>query len=345
MRRGQGKRVAVVAAFGSIALLTACGVATPTPSPTPSYTSTYIAPPATALAPLTGQTVEPGSLPASSLAAKIDNHPDARPQSGLERTDIVFEELVEGGLTRYVAIWHSDIPAEIGPIRSIRPMDPDIVSPFGGIIAYSGGQYRFVVMMQNTNVYNAIHGQRDTDPVMFRADGRPSPHDVIVRAPELIAMHPDIPAPTQQFSFAPDAAGATAAVSGTPTASISLMFGAASKPSWTWDAGSGTWHRAQGGVPDLDTAGAPLAADNVVVLRVPVTVSQSIPKTELIGSGEAWISSGGRTIHATWSKGSATDLIRLVDDTGTVVRLAPGNTWVELVPLSGSAEFAAPPTP
>lgn len=345
MRRDRGGRAAVVAALGTVALLTACGAPTPAPAPTPSYTSTYLAPPPTALAPLTGETVVPGSLAASSLAAKVDNHPDARPQAGLERTDIVFEELVEGGLTRYVAIWHSDVPAEIGPIRSIRPMDPDIVSPFGGIIAYSGGQQRFVQMMRATNVYNAIHGQSDTADVMFRAQGRRGPHDVIVRAPELIAMHPDIPAPPQQFSFAPDAANATAAVSGAPTEAIALRFGAASQPSWTWDAAGGVWTRAQGGVPDLDTNGVPLSAVNVVVLRVPVTVSQSIPKTELLGSGEAWISTGGRTVHATWSKGSATDLIRLVDDSGTVVRLAPGNTWVELVPLAGSADFVAPPPP
>ena len=71
---------------------------------------------------------------------KIDNHEDARPQVGLNRTDLVFEELVEGGLTRYVAVWHSDVPDAVGPVRSIRPMDPDIVAPLGGIIAYSGGQ-------------------------------------------------------------------------------------------------------------------------------------------------------------------------------------------------------------
>src|SRR5690606_16312609 len=140
----------------------------------------------------------------ASLAAKIDNHWDARPQLGLEYTDIVVEEMVEGGLTRYVAIWHSNVPAEIGPVRSIRPMDPDIISPFGGIVAYSGGQYRFVELMRSTNVYNAIHGQRDTDDIMVRARDRRPPHDVMVRAPQLIAMHADIPAPPQQYAFAPD---------------------------------------------------------------------------------------------------------------------------------------------
>jgi hypothetical protein len=316
------------------------------PTPTPTFSSTYLTPEPMALAPLTGELVAVGALTAPSLAAKVDNHEDARPQFGLERTDLVFEELVEGGLTRYVAVWHSDVPTDIGPVRSIRPMDPDIVSPLGGIIAYSGGQQRFVAMMRNTNVYNAIHGTApDGTELMYRVDGRPGPHDVLVKAPELIARHLDLAAPGQQFSFAPDLASSSAVREGAPVASMALVFGAASKPGWTWDAARGVWARSQGGAADLDTAGVPFSAVNVIVIRVPVTVSQSIPKTELIGSGEAWVSSGGMTIHATWSKGSQTEAIRLVDDTGTVIRLAPGNSWIELVPLAGSVEFVAPPPP
>jgi hypothetical protein len=343
--RGTGRRGLVVVGLGAVALLTACGAATPTPPPTPTYSSTYLAPDPMALAPLTGELVPVGSLSAPSLAAKIDNHVDARPQFGIERADLVFEELVEGGLTRYVVVWHSDVPTEIGPVRSIRPMDPDIISPFGGIVAYSGGQQRFVAMMQATNVYNAIHGQADTADLMYRVDGRPGPHDVLVKAQELIGRHLDLAAPTQQFSFAPDVASSSAAREGTPTESMAIVIGGASHPGWSWDAARGVWARSQDGAPDLDTAGVPYSAINVIVLRVPVTVSQQIPKTELLGSGEAWISSAGRTIHATWSKGSRTDSIRLVDDTGTVIRLAPGNSWIELVPLAGSVAFTAPPAP
>lgn len=342
--RGRFLRVPGIVALAGIALLGACAQA-PMPTPTPTFSSTYLTPEPTALAPLTGETVPVGALTAPSLAAKVDNHPDARPQFGLERSDLVFEELVEGGLTRYVAVWHSDVPADIGPVRSIRPMDPDIISPLGGIVAYSGGQQRFVAMMRDTNVYNAIHGQADTADLMYRVDGRPGPHDVLVRAPELIARHLDLAAPAQQFSFAPDVASSSAVREGTPTESMALVFGSQSKPGWVWDAAGGVWVRSQSGAPDLDTAGVPYSAVNVVVIRVPITVTFSIPKTELIGSGEAWVSSGGMTIHATWSKGSREEAIRLVDDTGTVVRLAPGNSWIELVPLAGSVAFTAPPPP
>lgn len=343
MGQGGARRVAI-AALAVVALLSGCASEGPTlaPMPTPTYSSTYITPEPTDLAPLTGEVIPMGSLTTPSLAAKVDNHPDARPQFGLERTDIVFEELVEGGLTRYVAVWHSDVPKQIGPVRSIRPMDPDIVSPLGGIIAYSGGQYRFVVMMQDTNVYNAIHGQADTADLMFRVDGRPSPHDVLVRAPQLISRHSDLKPPAQQFAFAPDVAASSAVLEGKPTASMSLRFSDASAPGWKWNAERKLWERRQDGAPDRDASGVPFSAVNVVIVRVPVTFDYGLPKTELIGSGEAWVSSGGMTIHAKWSKGSRRAPIRLVDDTGTVIQLAPGNTWVELVPTSGAVSFKAP---
>ncbi|MCS0498814.1 DUF3048 domain-containing protein [Protaetiibacter mangrovi] len=336
----RGRRAtAAVALAATAVLLAGCTPAAsmPTPTPTPSYTSDYETPAPVVLAPLTGLPVDDAaSLAHPSLAAKIDNHWDARPQVGLEQTDLVFEELVEGGLTRYVAVWHSHVPAEIGPIRSIRPMDPDIISPFGGIVAYSGGQYRFVQLMRSTNVYNAIHGQADTDAVMYRTSSKAAPHNVIVKAPELIAMHPDLAPPTQQYSFADEASGATAAREGTPIAGVDLVFGGSSHPSWRWDAASARWLRSQDAVADTDSNGAQLAAVNVVVVRVGVSNDGGVPKTELVGAGEAWVLSGGAMVHASWSKADRTSPIRLVDDTGTVIRLAPGNSWFELVPHSGS---------
>lgn len=333
---------ALVAAvsIGAVAGCSADAPPMPSPTPTPSYTSSYVPPAPYDLAPLTGETVAAGALTTPSLAAKVDNHPDARPQIGLERTDIVFEELVEGGLTRYVAVWHSDVPDLIGPVRSIRPMDPDIISPLGGIVAYSGGQSRFVEMMRRAPVVNAIHGQPDTRDTFFRGDNAPAPHNVLVRAPQVIAQHAELAPPVQQFAFAESIAAATATKEGAPTASIALRFGGQSTPSWTWDAAGQRWLRFMtGGAVDTDAQGAQLSAVNVVVLRVPVQVIQSIPTTQLIGRGEAWISTGGATVRATWSKSSMTAPIRLLDAEGVAVRLAPGNTWVELVPLAGSATF------
>ena len=310
------------------------------PSPSPSV-SVEPAPPLPQfdLAPLRGTSVAAGSLAHASIAAKIDNHPDARPQVGLERTDIVFEELVEGGLTRYIAIWQSDIPELLGPVRSIRPMDPEIISAFGGIVAYSGGQERFVNLMRQTPVYNAIHGQADTASTFYRGGQARAPHNVIVKAKELLAQHTDLAAPTQQFNFAASLPLASAPLDGTPQRVISYRFSTSMGGSWTWDAASSRYLREQGRGPDLDTNRAQLAATNVVVLRVGVTNGLGVPKTELIGSGEAWVSTGGSTVHGSWSKASAESPIRLIGDTGFTIRLVAGNTWIEMVPLEGSVTF------
>ena len=312
---------------------------TPSPSPTPS--STYTPPPPIELAPLRGTTVPAGSLAHASIAAKIDNHPDARPQIGLERTDLVFEELVEGGLTRYVALWQSDIPDLLGPVRSIRPMDPDILSPFAGIVCYSGGQQRFVDLMRRTPVYNAIHGQPDTASTFYRTKEKRAPHNVVVKAKEVLAQHASLPAPAQQFAYAADVASATAAKDGSPTSVVSYSFAGITNGSWTYDAATKLFLRAQNGHADLDSAGHQLTAANVVVLRVGIDNSLGVPKTLLVGSGEAWVSTGGGTVHATWSKASATAPIAIVDDNGVAVRLSAGNTWIEMIPPTGSVQFAA----
>jgi len=314
----------------------------PTPTTSPGYTSNYTPPPATALAPLRGTSVAVGSLKNASIAAKIDNHPDARPQVGLEHTDLLFEELVEGGLTRYVAVWQSDIPELLGPVRSIRPMDPNIISPLGGIVCYSGGQQRFVNLMRNTPVYNAIHGQADTASTFYRTKDKAAPHNVLVKARELLAQHTDIVAPAQQFAYSLDVPSATATKDGAPTAALAYRFSNLIHGSWTYDSSRSVFLREQGGKADLDSAGNQLTATNVVALRVTVSNDINVPRTEMVGSGEAWVSTGGGTSHATWTKGSATDPIHLVDDQGVTIRLAPGNTWIELVPTAGDVQIVAP---
>jgi len=335
-------------AVGVLTLVVVTGCAPermPTPTPTPTWVSTYEEPAPTELAPLRGTTVPAGSLVQSSVAAKIDNHWDARPQVGLELTDMVFEELVEGGITRYVAVWQSTIPELLGPVRSIRPMDPDIVSPFGGIICYSGGQQRFVRLMLETPVYNAIHGQADTSKTFFRTDTKRAPHDVLVKAQDVLSQHPDITPPPQQFAYSLDGESSSAGKDGSPTAVVAYRFSSLFFGTWTWSPTIQQWMREQQGGADLDSDGNQLRANNVVVLRVTVVNDGGVPKTILSGTGEAWVSSGGATVHGTWSKSSPTAPIRLVDENGVTIRLAAGNTWFELLPPGGSVSFTAPAAP
>ncbi|TDW29484.1 DUF3048 domain-containing protein [Cryobacterium psychrophilum] len=311
------------------------------PTPTASgWESTYAEPAPIELAPLRGTEVTAGTLAHPSLAAKIDNHVAARPQIGLERTDIVFEELVEGGITRYVAVWQSDVPDEIGPVRSIRPMDPDIMSPFGGIGAYSGGAPAFLDMIRVAPVFNASFDE-DTTGLFSRISTKSAPHNVVLKASEMVSRHGDLPAPARQFGYAPSVAASSAMVDGTPISAINMRFSPVRWPSWSWDAAGQSYLRSQEGAPDLDGNGAQLKSTNVLTLRVAIDNTYgAIPKTTMIGSGEASVSTGGQTLSATWAKDSRDDPIRFADANGVTIRLAPGNTWIELVPIDqGSVEL------
>ena len=289
------------------------------------------------VAALTGEAIEAGSLSRPALAGKIDNHPSARPQVGLDEADIVFEELVEGGLTRYIAIWHSSLPAEIGPVRSVRPMDPEIVSPFGGIFAYSGGQVRFIQMMQEAPVYNAIHGQPDTEETFYRTSAKVAPHNVLVKAPELVDQHLNLPAPERQFAYAPSVEESTAVVAGSPVTSMNPRFSGFSSPSWEWDGTQGTFLRFQtNGAADSASSGNQIFATNVVVLQVGIDVVEDIPTTRLVNQGKGWVATGGSILEINWFKATPESPIILTTDDGEEVRLGVGNTWTELIPNDSS---------
>lgn len=347
------RHIAVSLAVAASLILTGCAP-TPKANPTPTFTpKSYV------YAPLTGAKYEAGTNPAldgPSVACKIDNLLDARPQINLNATDIVFDEMVEGGLTRLVAVWHSRMPEQVGPVRSIRPMDPDIISPFGGIVCYSGGQLKFVKMMQDTNVFNASETSEQGNGTFSRDKARIAPHNVIVNANKLHQAHLDLAPPQQMFIFAAKSENATAASKGKPVERVQVMFPQATAE-WVPTADGTRWERIQDGQPHLTVEQygqpegsvldwKPITAKNVVVLQVRIDRKYGyVPKTVMVDSGKAWVFTGGKYIEATWSKASQTAPIVLTTADGAIVELARGNTWVELMPKpeEGSIEITEGP--
>jgi len=292
------------------------------------------------VAALTGKPIEAGSLAHPALSAKIDNAPQARPQWGLDETDIVFEELVEGGMTRYVAIWHSILPLEAGPVRSVRPMDVDIVSPFGGVFVYSGGQERFVNAMRAAPVVNVTENKLDADSSLYRTNKNIAPHNVVVKVKELVAKHLDRPAPPKMFDYADDVATSSAVLAGNPLESINTQFSGISSPTWEWSEEQGKFLRfirySPTRVPDLAASGSQLAATNVIVLFVQIDVIEDIPTTRLVSQGKGWVATGGSIIEINWFKATAESPIVLTTNSGESVLLAQGNSWIEMLPAEGS---------
>jgi hypothetical protein len=288
--------------------------------------------------PLTG--IESGPVPGHpALAVKIENSVDSRPQTGLNAADVVWEEVVEGGITRFVAVYHSTVPTQIGPIRSVRPMDPAIAAPLRGLFAFSGGQRQYVDAVSAAGLQVISHDGGAGG--FYRLNTRYAPHNVYADATVFLAQadpeHQAAPAP--QFVHAGPGQQPTAMAAGTPTAVVNLKLSGMSRPSWTWHPTGGGWLRAEGSTPATEADGAPLRAANVVVLRVAVVNTSAtdpagnpVPETQMVGSGEALVATGGATVAATWSKASLDAPVVLTDATGQPVLLAPGNTWVELVP-------------
>ena len=279
-----------------------------------------------------------------ALAVKIENSREARPQTGLDQADMVWEEVVEGGITRYAAVFNSQVPAEVGPVRSVRPMDSTILAPMHGLVAFSGGQAAFVQMLSANGLQ--IFSQDQGAPGFARKAGvGPAPHNVYGTPSRwwaaADAQHQAAPAP--QFVIARQASAASAVVGGTPAAAVHIVMSGYSQPTWTWDAGTGTWLRSEGSTPAVVRSGVRLAATNVVVLRVTLRdtgtkdpAGNPVPETVLTGSGDALVATGGKTVSATWTKGAKTDVLKLSGADGLPVSLAPGTTWVEMVPTSGS---------
>ncbi|MDR1393236.1 MAG: DUF3048 domain-containing protein [Bifidobacteriaceae bacterium] len=346
MRPGVRAKTAASAVLLVIAagLVPACGTE---PPQTPRATETAIrvevkdAPPEVPPTwPLTG---EVGNLEErAALAVKVENDPAARPQTGLEQADVIWEEMVEGGGSRFIAVFNSIVPESVGPVRSIRPMDGPILGAVGGLIACSGGQARFINQAKSAGLQVFTEDYAG----YFRAPDRSMPHNLYLRPAEIWqqADQSHKALPRAEFSYAASDSAATAVLAGVDMKSIAVTISPVARPAWTWDAESGLLVRSEGSTPSKAASGGRLAASNVVVLAVAVqnaggtdAAGSPIPETLIVGSGTGVVLTGGRAVDVTWSKASVSSPVELVTADGTAVQLAVGQTWVELVPESSGS--------
>ncbi|WP_273653842.1 DUF3048 domain-containing protein [Cellulomonas fimi] len=294
--------------------------------------------------PLTGETAD-AVVDRPAIAVKIENPREVRPQTGLDQADVVWEQVVEGGITRFVAVYHSQVPEEVGPIRSIRPMDPAIAAPLHGVVAFSGGQQAFVRELGQSGVQ--IMSQDGGAAGFYRKKGvKPAPHNVY-GTPATWWENADAghrASPPAQFTFARRAEQATVLTAGTPATLLDLRLSGYSHPRWSFDTASGTWLRSEGDTPATARSGARLAARNVVALRVQLVDSGTrdpagnpVPETVLVGTGSGTVVSGGKALEVTWSKPATDAVLALTGPDGAPVSLAPGVTWVELVPAASGS--------
>jgi hypothetical protein len=305
-------------------------------------------------APLTGLPDKSGaSFKRPAVTVKVNNT-DAAKQYGIDQADVVYEEVVEGGITRLAAIFNSHAPDRVGPVRSVRRTDQSIVWPIGGIFAYSGGA-QYAIDSINTAPVKQID-ETGAGPMMFRAPGTIfNRGTAYLNAPMNLWAHVDqmfkaggepIP-PPPLFRYRT----AKAKFAGTPVQQFVVGFQGsdpAFATTWDWDAKSGTWLRTKFGGPDIDANNVRLAAPNVVVMFVNYLnggPGAEGAEAELTGTGKALVFTGGKEIVGTWSRPDKEKPAKFLSASGAVVRLTPGQTWVELPDVSYPVTVTPPVKP
>ena len=310
--------------------------------PQPSTTTTTIPVP---IAPFTGLPDPDGVANSrSSVAVKIENSPDARPQSGIDVADIVYEEVVEGGITRFWAIFNSRAPDNIGPVRSVRAMDPAIITPFGGVAAYSGGTSPNVAAVRATGLVWV--DENNAGDAFFRERSRSAPHNLFARSEALFARGGQPAPPKPPFTFFEE--DDDAAFVGEPIASFHVNFDQGYDVTYVWDATRAGWLRYDGTSGPFYGVGSTPVANHVMPNNV---VVQFVPYPRgaeglLYGSGDAWVFSNGQLIRGRWNRAYPGAHTTFVDGAGVPITIMPGRTWVELLPVGRTVDVVAgaPPT-
>ena len=340
MRRRTTLVVQLLAVTAALALvLAACGGGGGSAK---KKTTTKAAPPE-AVAPLTGVAPAGDSLSRPALEVKIDNADErgVRPQAGIEVADVVYEEQVEGNVTRFLTIFNSTLPDQVGPIRSVRATDPNLVWPLGGVFAYSGGAAPNVELIHQAPV-NAID-ESGAGNAMFRERTRPAPHNLFGRPADLIGKGGQPVPPKALFQYL----GKNEPSTGDPAAALHVGFTAPYDPTYTYDAPSRTWKRTYGATPFTTASGAQIAPTNVIVQFTNYEGGAGNPTAEgqTVGQGDAWVFSDGKIVRGHWTRPAKEQPAQYVDAAGKPIKLLPGRTWVELLPIGAPVDVTAPAPP
>ena len=284
------------------------------------------------------------------LAVKIDDTRLARPQIGVEDADLVYIEQVEGGLTRLAAIFSSVIPENIGPVRSARISDIDLLSQYGKVIfAYSGAQRAMLTVIANSNLWD-YGAQRSSPTIYTRDETRPAPYNMVMRTGPLLEK---VKSDQREVAVSKSIGWSfgEAPIGGVAIDSVSVQW-PASKYEATWSQTEKRWLLSNGGAPSLAASGKQLSASTFVIQKV--EMSDSIyrsasggytPFTETVGTGNGYILRDGRSFKANWSRPTSEAGTTWTLADGSEIKFAAGSIWVALTDQKPEFTLTAPTTP
>jgi len=282
------------------------------------------------------------------LVVKIDDTTQAHPQIGLEDADIVYIEQVEGGLTRLAAVFSSVIPKRIGPVRSARISDIEIMSQFGRVaFAYSGAQRKLLPVIAEANLQDL--GAQRQSPTIFTTDPtRVQPYAMVLRADLLMQKIMDDQyqidsAKSVGFKFGELQEGGT-------NTSEAVMHWPAATYSATWSVEENRWMLSHNNSVNFANSGVVLGPTTLVIHMVSITPSEYgdkfggvTPFSQTVGTGKAYVLRDGQRFVTTWSRASAEDGTTFSFADGTVMNFDPGQIWIALT--DKEPDFTSPLTP
>lgn len=317
---------------------TAAPTATPAPTPTP-----------TVRWPLTGLVAQDGgAVKRRPLNVRLPNEPLARPQEGLGKADVVFEMIVEGGITRYSAIFHSQSSTAVGPIRSYRFSDLHLTQLLKGALVASGAtiEERDAVTTSVAAGNMISVDQERSGAAYYRVGGRPAPNNLFANlevARESVNQAGGggpVNVPSLKFLPAVEHDATAGGFVGAVTATTVTIPFQRDPATFTWDEGSKGYRRSQAGVRTVDPAGSvPILARNVIAIHTNIwltSVKEDIFGSlgldyRMTGGGKVSVFRDGRRQDGTWKRDSPLDQFTFFDQQGNEISLSPGQSWIHFV--------------
>ena len=296
--------------------------------------------------PVNGLPMSPNSNNSIVIGIKNDNNVRARPQSGPQNADAVFEVLVEGGMTRFINIFYQSDISYHGPIRSARPTDPTVLRPLGGVLVASGATGGLIPEINDMGVPVIT----DRRPDYFRISSRKAPHNLYADTQKLKSTaiskgYKKVNTPQPLFPW------------GDPTFNnwqtnsfLTLPFSGYTETTWTWNGSTylRTYYDAYQNQKydnihywsDENGNTGQISFDTVIALFCePYVHPLQLPSVKTVGEGRAILLHGGKMIDAKWKRGSNLDPFHIFDSNNNILYVPKGKVWISLVPNTKSPSF------
>lgn len=278
-----------------------------------------------------GREVSAGINERPVYAVQIENSPEARPQSGLRDADIVSEAIAEGGITRFNAIYQDNVPANIGPIRSLRPYYIDWFRPYDAAIVHAGGSGEALSDIKNLSLKDIDHG--NSGAIFTRSSSRYSPHNLYSTGSAVTDLMAQRGYKSTVNTVLPRKEAKPAESMNAKNIALNISR-SGYNVNFAYDQASNSYLRSQGGVAHVDAETKQQIAPNVVV--VPIVAMRIHPdrvhtQYDTIGSGKVYVFQDGTVTEGTWSKPSREAQWTLKDASDQEIKLNPGQTWFSIV--------------